>query len=464
MDQSLLDRFKTIVGPKGWTDDAATLAPHLTEWRDRYRGTTPLMLSPASTAEVAAIVTLCAETRTPLVPQGGNTGLVGGQIPQGELLVSLRRMNKIRALDPLNDTITAEAGCILADIQAAARVADRIFPLSLAAEGSATIGGNLSTNAGGTAVLRYGNARALTLGLEVVLPDGRILDMLRGLRKDNTGYDLKQLFIGAEGTLGIITAAVLTLFPQPRATETAMAALQSPEQALALLQTMRASAGAALVTFELIPRIGLDFVTRHIPNTRDPFAAPSPWYALITLESGHKDLRVILEAALADAAAQDVIRDAVIAGSEAQRRGLERLRETMSEAQKYEGGSIKCDIAVPVSAIPAFLDEAAAAVGRACPGIRPVAFGHAGDGNIHFNLSQPPGTERAAFLTRWDALSTLVHEIAARHGGSISAEHGLGQMKKDEILHYKSEIEMDLMRRVKSSLDPNGIMNPGKLV
>jgi D-lactate dehydrogenase (cytochrome) len=468
MDHGLLDRFKAIVGPKGWTDDPAALAPHLTEWRDRYRGATPLMVSPRSTAEVAALIGLCAETRTGLVPQGGNTGLVGGQIPQGEILLSLRRLNKIRAIDALNDTITVEAGCILADVQAAAAAADRLFPLSLAAEGSATIGGNLSTNAGGTAVLRYGNARALALGLEVVLPDGQILDMLRGLRKDNTGYDLKQLFIGAEGTLGIITAAVLTLFPRPRAQETALAALPRPEQAIALLHLMRSKTGDSLVTFELMPRIGLDFVTRHIPNTRDPFAAPHPWYVLIELQSGQDPqtagLRDTLEAALLDASEAGLLRDALIAESEAQRRAFARLRETLSEAQKYEGGSIKCDIAVPVSAIPAFLAEAEAAVLRACPGIRPVPFGHAGDGNIHFNLSEPPGADRAAILARWDALSALVHEIAARHGGSISAEHGLGQMKNFEIRRYKSAVEIDLMRRVKACLDPHGIMNPGKLV
>jgi FAD/FMN-containing dehydrogenase len=464
MDSALLDRFKALVGPKGWTDDPTTLAPYLTEWRERYRGTTPLMLSPASTAEVASIVALCAETRTPLVPQGGNTGLVGGQIPQGELLLSLRRMNRIRALDALNDTITVEAGCILADVQAAAGAADRYFPLSLAAEGSATIGGNLSTNAGGTAVLRFGNARALTLGLEIVLPDGQILDMLRGLRKDNTGYDLKQLFIGAEGTLGVITAAVLTLFPRPKSRETALAALTTPDKAIALLHRMRAEAGDALVTFELMPRIGLDFVTRHIPGMRDPFAAPHPWYALIELQSGAPSLRAALETALAEAASGGLLADAVIAQTESQRGALARLREAMSEAQKYEGGSIKCDIAVPVSAIPAFLEEAAAAVGRACPGIRPVAFGHAGDGNIHFNLSAPPGMTSAGFLARWDALSQIVHDVAARHGGSISAEHGLGQMKNVEIRKYKSAVEIELMRRVKACLDPAGIMNPGKLV
>ena len=464
MDQSLTDRFKAIVGPKGWADDAETLAPYLVEWRDRYRGSTPLMLSPQTTAEVAAILALCTETRTPIVPQGGNTGLVGGQIPNGQLLLSLRRMNRIRALDPLNDTITTEAGCILADIQAAALAADRFFPLSLAAEGSATIGGNLSTNAGGTAVLRYGNARALALGLEVVLPDGQILDMLRGLRKDNTGYDLKQLFIGAEGTLGVITAAVLTLFPRPRASETAFAALGSADDAIALLHLMKSRAGDALVTFELVPRMGLDFVTRHIPGARDPFAARHPWYALIVLRSGAESLRAGLEASLSEAVDKGLVQDAVIAESAAQSETLARLREALSEAQKYEGGSIKCDIAVPASAIPAFLAEAEAAVARACPGIRPVAFGHAGDGNIHFNLSQPTGADPAAFLARWDELSSLVHEIAVRHQGSISAEHGLGRMKRMEILHYKSTAEIELMRRVKACLDPLGIMNPGTLV
>ena len=313
-------------------------------------------------------------------------------------------------------------------------------------------------------MLRYGNARALTLGLEIVLPDGQILDMLRGLRKDNTGYDLKQLFIGAEGTLGVITAAVLALFPHPKAEETALVALGTPEQAIRLLHLMRGAAGDALVTFELVPRIGLDFVTRHIPGTRDPFPSPHAWYVLIELKSGAQNLRETMEAALTDAAAQGLAADALIAASETQRRAFARLRETLSESQKYEGGSIKCDIAVPVSAIPAFLREAAAAVAAACPGIRPVAFGHVGDGNIHFNLSQPPGADKSAFLAQWDGLTRIVHDIAARLDGSISAEHGLGQMKKAEILHYKSAVEMTLMRQVKACLDPRGIMNPGKVV
>jgi FAD/FMN-containing dehydrogenase len=463
MDSAILEELKAAVGPKGWTTDPALLAPHLVEWRERYRGQSPLMLSPASTAQAAAIVRLCARTRTPLVPQGGNTGLVGGQIPNGEILLSLSRMNKIRALDPLNDTITVEAGCVLAEIQAAAARAGRLFPLSLAAEGSCTIGGNLSTNAGGTAVLRYGNARALVLGLEVVLPDGTILDMLRGLRKDNTGYDLKQLFIGAEGTLGLITAAVLTLHPRPRATATAIAATETLEGALALLARARAGAGDGLVTFELMPRIGVEIVTRHMPRFRDPFGEPHPWYALIELSSTTGDDDALKES-LTQLLSEASLSDAVIAASDAQAASFRGLREALSEAQKYEGGSIKCDIAVPVSAIAPFIAKASEAVGAACPGIRPVPFGHAGDGNIHFNLSQPLGMDRAAFLARWDELSGLVHAVAASFGGSISAEHGLGQMKRLEIRRYKSAAELALMRRIKDALDPSGIMNPGKLI
>ncbi len=464
---NVLDRLKAIVGPKGWSDDAATLAPFLIESRGLYRGATPLMVSPATTAEMAAIVSVCDETGTPMVPQGGNTGLVGGQIPVGpEILVSLRRLNRIRAVDAENNTITVEAGCVLAEVQRAAEGADRLFPLSLAAEGSCTIGGNLSTNAGGTQVLRYGPARDLVLGLEVVLPDGRVLDGLRGLRKDNTGYDLKQLFIGAEGTLGIITAAVLKLFVAPRAVETAFVALSTAEEALRLFHRLCAASGERVSAFELMPRIGLEFVLRHQEGSRDPFGAGYPWYALVEFSSSEEGgaLRASLERALSRAIDDRVVLDAVIAASAEQARALWLLRESLSEVQKREGGSIKCDVSVPLSELAGFIARAGTAVTAACAGVRLVTFGHLGDGNVHFNLSQPEGADRAGFLARWDELSTIVHDIAAACGGSISAEHGLGQMKRDEITHYKSVVEMDLMRTIKQAIDPKNLMNPGKLL
>jgi len=461
LSTQLVARLKSLLGPKGWSEDPAVLAPHMAEWRGRYHGTAPLMVMPQSTDEVAAVVALCHEAHTPLVPQGGNTGLVGGQIPtHGELLVSLRRLSRIRALDAVNSTVTAEAGCILADVQRAAHDADRLFPVSLAAEGSCTIGGIVSTNAGGTAVLRYGNTRSHVLGLEVVLPDGSLFEGLRALRKDNTGYDLKQLFIGAEGTLGIVTAAVFALAPRPKHRAVALAALRTPDDALVLLGALRAAAGEEITAFELVPRIGISFVTTHIPGTRDPFADAHPWYALIEL-AGQRPVLPTLESVLA---AQEVLVDAVIAQSEEQAAALWRLREVMSEVQKYEGGSIKCDIAVPVSAIPQLITQASAAVAKSLPGIRPVIFGHVGDGNLHFNLTQPLEMTREAFLARWEELSTIVHQCAAALGGTISAEHGLGILKCDEITRYKNSVEIGLMRAVKSTLDPNNIMNPGKVV
>jgi FAD/FMN-containing dehydrogenase len=423
------------------------------------------LLKPASTGDVAAIVKICADTRTPLVPQGGNTGLVGGQIPNGEVLLSLKRLNRVRAIDCDNNTLTVEAGCILADVQRAAGDADRLFPLSLSAEGSATIGGTISTNAGGTNVLRYGNARDLVLGLEAVLPDGRVWDGLRGLRKDNTGYDLKQLFIGAEGTLGVVTAAVLKLFPRPRTRETALVAVTSVEAAVALLHRMQSASGGSVTGFELMPQIGLGFVVKHIPGSRAPFAVEHPWVVLIELTSPARTsaLRSALEETLS-AESGSQVRDAVIARNEREADEFWRLRDSMSEAQKPEGGSIKHDVSVPVSRIATFLTEASMAVEAAEPGVRVVAFGHLGDGNIHFNLSQPAGGQKEAFLARWQALSDIVHAIVARHHGSISAEHGLGIMKRDEITRYKSAVEIDLMRQIKRTLDPLGIMNPGKVV
>jgi len=465
----LLARLAGIVGDKGLITDPAELEPHLVELRQRYRGAAPCVVKPASTAEVAWVVRLCAETDTPIVPQGGNTGLVAGGIPFEDgraIIVNLGRMNRIRATDSVNDTITVEAGCILQQVQEAAAAVDRLFPLSLGAEGSCQIGGNLSTNAGGIQVLRYGNMRELVLGLEVVLPDGRVWDGLRALRKDNTGYDLKQLFIGAEGTLGIITAAVLRLFPRPHETATAFIAVPDVAAAVRLLGHVRDAVGDNVTSFELVPRLGIDFALTHVPNTRDPLAGRHDWYVLIELWTGSANSRLAeaLEALLAGALEADLVRDATIAANQAQSDALWRLREGLVEGQKPEGGSIKHDVSVPITAIPEFLDRATAAVGTLIPGIRPVPFGHIGDGNIHFNLSQPKGADRNAFMARWDEVNRVVHDIAVGLGGSISAEHGLGRMKLAENVHYKAPLEIELQQRIKRALDPQGLMNPGKVV
>ncbi|HEY4124580.1 MAG TPA: FAD-binding oxidoreductase [Rhizomicrobium sp.] len=459
---SAIDRLKSAVGPKGFSEDPAEIAPHLEEWRGKYHGQTSLLLKPASTQEVSAILAICNETKTAIVPQGGNTGLVGGQIPfHGEVLLSLARMNRIRQVDAEGMNLIAEAGTILDAVHKAADDAQRLFPLSLASQGSCTIGGNLSTNAGGVDVLRYGTARELVLGLEVVLADGRVLDMLRTLRKDNTGYDLKQLFIGAEGTLGIITAAALKLFAKPAERVTAFVAIPNPAAAVTLLSRLQEQTGGLISAFEIIPRIGLDFVLAHIPQTTDPLRASSPWYVLIEATSGASfALRDVMETALTT----DLVTDATIAESEAQRAQLWRLRESISEAQKPEGGSIKHDVSVPIARIPEFLDTAASAVQSLVPGARPVPFGHIGDGNIHFNITVPKGADNAAFLERWEEISRTVHDIVHRFGGSISAEHGLGVMKHNEIARYKSAAELDVMRSLKRTLDPNGILNPGKLL
>jgi FAD/FMN-containing dehydrogenase len=456
-----LARLESIVGPAGFSTDPDELGPHLTEWRNRFVGKTALLLKPATTDEVAAIVRVCAEEAIGLVPQGGNTGLVGGQIPRpagDDLLLSLQRMNKIRAVDPVDNTMTVEAGCTLAVAQAAAADVSRLLPLSLAAEGTSQVGGNLSTNAGGVHVLRYGNARDNVLGIEVVTPDGAVWNGLRALRKDNTGYDLKHLFIGAEGTLGIITAAVLKLYPRPREVQTLFASVTDPDKVLALLGLARDLSGDGVFAFEMVSRFALELVVRHIPGTCDPLAAPAPWYVLVDLTVG----RDAAEAFLTAAVDKDLIVDAVVAATAAQARELWKLRESVSESQKHEGGSIKHDISVPVSRIPAFLREALAAAQALIPGIRPVPFGHVGDGNLHFNFTQPVGANKDAYLARWEDLNRVVHDIVVAHGGSISAEHGIGVLKRDEIQRYKSPVELDLMRRIKRALDPKGIMNPGK--
>jgi FAD/FMN-containing dehydrogenase len=465
----LLDRFAGIVGPDNAIRDANALAPYLVEQRGLYQGRTPVVLRPGSTAEVAAILKLANETRTSIVPQGGNTGLVGGQIPDEsgrEIVLSLSRMNRVRAIDPAGNTMTVEAGAILGEVHDAAAAADRLFPLSLASEGSCQIGGNLSTNAGGTAVLAYGNARELTLGLEVVLASGAVWDGLRTLRKDNTGYDLKDLFIGAEGTLGVITAAVLRLFPKPRGKSVAFVGLADPAAALALFNIAQGQAGNGLTAFELMPRIGIDFLLRHLPGARDPLAAPHAWYALIEISSSRseEDAADTVAAIFAAGADKRIVEDGARAESLEQAESFWRLRHAMSDVQKLEGGSIKHDVAVPVAAVPAFIAEASERVVAFMPGARPFAFGHLGDGNIHFNVSQPPNMERSRFLARWEDVNAVVHRVVAEFGGTISAEHGIGRLKRNLLPLVKSPVEIALMRQIKATLDPNGIMNPGKVL
>ena len=459
-------RLKDAVGAKGFSEDPNEIAPHLVEWRSKYQGQTSLLLKPGTTEEVSAVLAICNETVTPIVPQGGNTGLVGGQIPfHGEVLLSLSRMDRIRRADHTDMSLIAEAGVPLAKVKDAALEAGAFFPLSLASEGSATIGGNLSTNAGGVDVLRYGSARALALGLEVVLADGRVLDMLRTLRKDNTGYDLKQLFIGAEGTLGVITAAALRLFPKPTTHETAFLAVRDPEAAVALLHRLQDVTGGLVSAFEIMARQGLQFVLDHIPNTSDPLRTPASWYVLTEVATaGEVPLKDLVESTIQSAIADGLVLDGVVASSDAQRKALWHLRESVSEAQKFEGGSIKHDVSVPVDRIPEFLTKGIAAVEKLVPGVRPVPFGHIGDGNIHFNFSVPKGGDSKAFLARWEEVNHVVHDIVRDFHGSISAEHGLGVMKRDEILRYKSEAEMDVMRALKKTLDPKNILNPGKVV
>ena len=445
------------------------MAPFLTDWRGQWRGAALAVALPATTAEVSAVVTWCRKNGVPIVPQGGNTGLSGGAAPDtsGEALVlSLTRLNKIRAIDPANNTITVEAGCILAHVQQAAEAADRLFPLSLGAEGSCTIGGNLSTNAGGTAVLRYGSARDLCLGVEVVTPSGEIWDGLRGLRKDNTGYDLRGLFIGAEGTLGVITAAVLKLFPRPVHRDAAYVGLVRPEDALELLARAQRRLGATLTAFELISDAALRLVLEAFPALRSPFDTPSAWYVLLesTRGEGEADGSAILEALLGDAFEAGVVENAAIAASLAQVRAFWSLRESITEAQSHAGGAIKHDVSVPISRIPAFVAEASAGLAKTFPDNRLIVFGHVGDGNLHFNLSPPPGDRGAALMADQQAINRLVHDCVARHGGSISAEHGLGVLRRDEAERYKPPVELAMMRAIKRALDPDGLMNPGKVL
>ena len=482
LSPELIARFRSIVGDKYAVTDAADIAPYLTEERDLFHGRSPLVLRPGSTAEVSAICKLATEHRIALVPQGGNTGLVGGQTPHnGEVVISMRRMDKVRDIDTASNTMTCEAGVVLQVAQQRASEVDRLFPLSLGAEGSCTIGGNLSTNAGGTTALAYGVAREMALGLEVVLADGRILNALSKLKKDNTGYDLRNLFIGAEGTLGIITAATLRLFPKPRAVETAFVGLKSPAQALKLLAISQKEAAGSLTSFELLSisqneaagtltsfellsDIAVDFSVRHGIDIRDPLGSKHPWYVLMELSSPREDARATLESILAQGLDEAIVDDAVIAANLSQRAAFWKLRDEMSAAQKPEGGSIKHDISVPVVAVPDFIEQADAAVVKLIPGTRPVPFGHLGDGNIHYNVSQPIGGDTADFMDRWHEVNAVVFDIVLRMGGSISAEHGIGVLKRDELPEVKDKVAIELMRSIKTMLDPLGIMNPGKVL
>ncbi|KKA07951.1 2-hydroxyacid dehydrogenase [Pseudomonas ogarae] len=468
LSHEVIQRIEQVVGPSGLVRDPELMRGYLTDWRNAYQGQAALVVRPATTAEVADVVRLCHDAGIALVPQGGNTGLCGGSIPDAsgnQVVLSLTRMKRIREIDLANETITVEAGVILQQLQDAAQEADRLFPLSLGAEGSCTVGGNLATNAGGTAVLRYGNMRELTLGLEVVLPDGRIWNGLRGLRKDNTGYDLKHLFIGSEGTLGIITAAVLKLFPATHSTATAWVALPSPQAAVDLIGYVRSLCADRLTGFEMMSRQSLDFVLDHVAGCSDPLETKHPWYALIELRDTVPDapLTPLLENGLAHAFEHGWAIDAVLASSQAQAAALWALREGISEAQNHEGPSLKHDISVPVSRIPEFIERTDRALQQDFPGVRIVSYGHMGDGNLHYNISKPVGDVDASFKAREHAIMQVIYRMTSAFNGSISAEHGLGQAKPEAAVRFKDPLEIELMRAIKRTLDPAGLMNPGKV-
>jgi FAD/FMN-containing dehydrogenase len=458
-----LARLKEILGPSGWTQDPELIAPHLIEWRDRWSGATPIMLSPATVAETQAIMALCNEAGIAVTTQGGNTGLVGAQIPKGEILISTKRMTAIRTIDPVDDSLIAEAGVILTRVQEAAREAGKRFPLSLASEGSATIGGLISTNAGGVHVRRHGMMRALVLGLEAVMPDGSLYEGLSSLRKDNTGYDLKHLFIGAEGTLGLVTAASLKLVAKPRHMAVAMLALDTPEQAVELLHRLEEETGA-VAAFEVMNRTGVDLALKNIPNTRDPFAEKAPWLALVEFESASDDLADQAEAALGSALEAGLARDALVAQNESQTKSFWYLREEMSACQKPEGVAAKHDVSVPVSKVPAFLRDADAAAQRVAPACRIVAFGHCSDGNIHYDVLQPTAMSGDDYRALLPAMNEAIHDVAMSYQGSISAEHGIGISRRDEFIRREPPAHLAVMRAIKGVIDPKGIMNPRVLL
>ena len=462
----LLKRFAAIVGEKYAITDPQMQQPYLVEMRDLFHGQTPVILRPGSVEEVSKIAALANETRTAIVPQGGNTGLVGGQIPHhNEVVLSLTRLDRIREVDPVSNTMTVEAGVTLQRAREAAAAAGRLYPQLLPSEGTCTIGGNLSTNAGGVAAVAHGISRSHAVGLEVVLADGRVLNVLNKLKKDNTGYDLRNLFIGAEGTLGIITAAVLKLVPRPRSQETAFAAVTSPQAAVDLLGIAMERSGGDVTSFEMMLREGVEAVIRFDSSSRDPLAQPSPWYALIELSSQQRSgVRETMEEILSEGMQRGLVTDATIAESLDQAKAFWRIREMFGEVQRHLGGSIKHDISVPVAAVPAFIEQANAAVVKLLPGSRPVPFGHLGDGNIHYNVSQPVGGNTADFMSRWHDVNKVVFDIVLGMGGSISAEHGIGVLKRDELPDVKDRTAIELMRSFKALLDPKGIMNPGKVL
>ncbi len=472
---SFVEKLRAIVGDKGLITDEPGQHPYLTDWRENYLGKALAIVRPGSTEEVAAVVKLCAAEGVAVVPQGGNTGMSGGATPQEdgrEIVLSLTRMNRILEIDKIGYSMTVEAGVILKTIQEAASDADRLFPLSLGAEGSCTIGGNLSTNAGGVQVLHYGNARNLVLGLEVVLPNGDIWNGLRALKKDNTGYDLRDLYLGAEGTLGIITKAVLKLWPKPKDNATSWSAVPSPQAAVELLSGAYAASEDNVTSCELMGRQGIDLVLQHIPGTTDPLAEKHDWYVLMewasTRTPRERDnsvgLRDKMEAYLGEAMEKGLVLDAVIAQTAAQSKALWALRENHTEASKKEGPSIKHDISVAVSKIPPFVPEGLAAMTKALPGCRPLVFGHVGDGNLHFNCQAPADWDKARFMQHGEAISGAIYDLVTAYGGSISAEHGIGRIKVEELAHYRSRTELDVMRQLKRALDPQNIMNPGKVI
>ncbi len=457
----VISRLKAVLGEDGWSDDPARLAPRLEEWRGRWRGTTPLMVLPRSTAEVSAVVGVCAASGVAITPQGGNTGLVSGQIPQGEILLSTERLNRVRDLDAFDDVIVAEAGVTLAAVHEAAAAARRRFPLGLASEGSATVGGVVSTNAGGTQVLRFGSTRNLVLGLEAVLPNGEVWNGLKRLRKDNTGYDLKQLLIGAEGTLGVVTAASLKLHPLPVSTATAFCGLASATDAIALLARAREETGGAVEAFELMGRLGVALALRNIPGLREPLEAVHPWYVLIETTSGEPGVaEAALERLLARALEDGLVADAAVAQTQSQAHAFWAVRENQSGGQKAEGAAWKHDVSVPVSRMADFIDQATRAVEAFHPGVRVVAFGHVGDGNVHYDVLKAEGGDDGAHNALRDQGSRIVHDIVAAMEGSISAEHGLGAAKTAEALRYKSPVEVEALRALRAALDPGRIMNP----
>ena len=463
--QTLVD----IVGSDGMLTDAADIAPYLTDHRKLYQGRALAVIVPRSVEQISRLLRFCNENRIGVVPHGGNTGYCGGATPDesgNQVVVSLRRMNRIRGVDALNYSLVAEAGCILADVQRAADEAERFFPLSLGSEGTCQIGGNLSTNAGGLSVLRYGMMRELVLGLEVVLADGRVLSSLSALRKDNTGYDIKSLFLGAEGTLGIITAASVKLFPKIHSSATALVAVPKVRAAVDLLARLREASGDRISSFELIPRIGVELTTQHIPGVIDPLQQPYSWYILCELTSARAadPLDTIMEEALGAALEDGLVLDAALARNERERAALWKLRETIPEAQRIDGASLKHDISVTITALPDFVERASRWVEDNVPDGRLVIYGHVGDGNLHFNLNQAPGSDRNIFLAREPVIKRALHDMVSEFGGSFSAEHGIGRLKVEELEHYASPVEIDLMRAVKKALDPNGVLNPGKVL